>query len=84
MADDGLASPVAQTVKNPPAVWEIWVRPESWEDHLEEGMETHFSSLTWRIPMDREAWQATVHKVTKSWTGLSDKAQHRWFNADES
>ena len=21
-------------------------------------------------PMDREAWQATVHRVTKSWTGL--------------
>ena len=21
-------------------------------------------------PMDRGAWQATVHKVTKSWTGL--------------
>ena len=23
-------------------------------------------------PMDRGAWQATVHGVTKSWTGLSD------------
>ena len=23
-------------------------------------------------PMDRGAWQATVHEVTKSWTGLSD------------
>ena len=22
--------------------------------------------------MDREAWQATVHGVTKRWTGLSD------------
>ena len=23
-------------------------------------------------PMDRGAWQATVHEVTKSWTGFSD------------
>ena len=23
-------------------------------------------------PMDRGAWQATVHRVTKSWTQLSD------------
>ena len=23
-------------------------------------------------PMDRGAWQATVHEVTKSWTQLSD------------
>ena len=26
------------------------------EDPLEEGMVTHFSILTWRIPMDRGAW----------------------------
>ena len=36
------------------------------------GMATHSSILTWRIPMDREAWQATVHGVAKSWTRLSD------------
>ena len=27
-------------------------------------------------PMDRGAWQATVHGVTKSWTWMSDQAQH--------
>ena len=27
-------------------------------------------------PMDRGAWRATVHEVTKSRTGLSDQAQH--------
>ena len=39
----------------------------------EEGMATDSSILVWRIPMDRAAasW-ATVHKVTKSWTWLSD------------
>ena len=30
-----------------------------WEDPLEEGMATHSSILTWRIPMDRGAWRAT-------------------------
>ena len=38
----------------------------------EEGMSTHSSILAWRIPMDRGAWQAAVHGVTKSQTGLSD------------
>ena len=37
-----------------------------WEDPLEEGMATHSSILAWRIPMDRGAWQATVHSVTES------------------
>ena len=27
--------------------------------------------------MGTEAWQATVHGVTKSWTGLSDSHTHR-------
>ena len=36
------------------------------EDPLEEGMVTHSSILAWRIPMDRGAWQATAHRVTKS------------------
>ena len=40
------------------------------EDPLEEGMATHSSVFAWRIPMDRGAWQATVHKVVKSWTRL--------------
>ena len=37
-----------------------------------EGMATHFSILACRIPWTREAWRATVHGVTKSWTGLSN------------
>ena len=37
-----------------------------WEDPLEEGMVTHYSILTWRIPTDRGVWQVAVHGVTKS------------------
>ena len=47
------ASLVAQTVKNPPAMWETWVQSLSQEDPLEEGMVTQLSILAWRIPMDR-------------------------------
>ena len=64
----GRASLVAQMVKNPPAKQETSVRSLGWEDALKEGMATHSSILAWRIPMDRGAWQATVHGVTKSWT----------------
>ena len=58
---------VAQTVKNLPAMQEIWVWSLGWEEPMEKGRATHSSILAWRISMDREAWQATVHGVTKSW-----------------
>ena len=45
---------MAQTVKNPPAVWEIWVRSLGWENPLEEGMATHSSILSWRTPWTEE------------------------------
>ena len=41
---------VAQLVKNPPAMWETWVRSLGWEDPLEKGKATHSSILAWRIP----------------------------------
>ena len=63
---------VAQLVKNLPAMQETSVRSLGWEDPLEEGMATHPSILAWRIPMDRGAWRATVHGVTKSPTRLRD------------
>ena len=68
----GLRSLVAQLVKNLPAMWESWVLSLGWEDPLEEGMTTHSGIPAWRIPMDRGAWWATVHGVTKSWILLSD------------
>ena len=68
------ASLVAPMVKNPPAMWETWVRFLGWEDALEEGMATHSSILVWRIPMDRGAWRATAQRVAKSQIQLSDEA----------
>ena len=59
------ASLVALTVKNPPAMWETWVRSLGWEDPLEKGKNTgyplQYSGL--ENSMDRGAWQSTVHGV---------------------
>ena len=41
---------MAQLVKNPPAMWEIWVWFLGWEDPLEKGMAIYSSILAWRIP----------------------------------
>ena len=59
------ASLVAQLVRNLPAMRETWVQSLVWEDPLEEGIATHSRILAWRIPMDREAWQATVYRVSE-------------------
>ena len=66
------ASLVAQKVKHPPAMQETWVRSLGWEDSPEEGMATHSSILAWRIPTERRAWRATVHRVAKCRTGLKN------------
>ena len=51
--------PMAQLVKNQPAVWETWIRSLGWEDPLEKEMATHSSILDWRI----------------SWTEVPDRLQ---------
>ena len=56
-------------------MWKIWVQSLGWEGSLlEEGLATDSSILAWRIPMDRGAWQAAVHRITKSGTPLSDSS----------
>ena len=72
-------------VKNLPAMQEpqeTRVPSLGGEDPLEKGMATHSSILASRIPWteesgrlpsigsDRRVWQATIHRVTKSWTQL--------------
>ena len=43
-------SPVAQLVKNPPAMRETWFQSLGWEDPLEKQKATQSSILAWRIP----------------------------------
>ena len=49
-----MASQVAQTLKNPLAMQETWVRSLGWEDPLEKGMATLSSILAWRTPWTEE------------------------------
>jgi len=41
---------LAELVKNPPAMWETWVRSLGREDPRKKGKATHSSILAWRIP----------------------------------
>ena len=56
------ASLVAQLVKNPPTMWEAWVRSLGWEDPLEKkGFPLQYSGL-------ENSMDHIVHGVTKSGT----------------
>ena len=49
-----VASLVAQSVKDLPAVQETWVQSLGWEDPLEKEMATHSSILAWKISWTEE------------------------------
>ena len=61
------ASLVAQLVRNPPAMWETWVRSLGGEDSPGEGTGYLLQYSGMKNSMD-----CIVHGVTKSWTRLSD------------
>ena len=64
--------PDGSTVKNLPAVQEMQetqAQSLGQKDPLQEGMPTNFSIRTWKFP-----WQATVKRVAKNQTGLSNCA----------
>ena len=66
------ASLVAQQGKHLPAMQETQVQSLGWEDSPGEGHGNPLQYSCLENPMDRGAWQATVHWVTKSRTQLSD------------
>ena len=67
-----VASLVAQSVKNLPAMRETWVPSLSWKDPLEKGTATHSSILAWRIPR-------TGSLACYSPWGCQDSDTTEWF-----
>ena len=47
-------------------------------------MATHSSILAWRIPMNRGAWWATVHRVAKSQTQLHQLNMRALLHTEEN
>ena len=75
-----LGFPGGSALKNPPAMQELQVWSQSWEDPLEEDMATHSSILAWRIPRVEEPgrlWSIGLQRVGRNWSDLACIHAHR-------
>ena len=71
--------PIESAVKNLSAIWETRVLSLGWEGSF--GQRTGYPlQYCLENSMDRGAWRATVHGVTKSQTQLSDTNTHTYMH----
>ena len=50
-----------------------------WLDGITESMDVGLGEL-WELVLDRKAWHAAVHEVTKTWTRLNDRTELTYQN----